>query len=149
MQKSSALTDEDKHNLLVELNSQEWTNSKTLKFYSYVVLICILFAQVSQFWTSRIVSPAFQYPIDGLTPEQAQFFSIRPIVGTGFANLVGTAFVIPLIIASIFSGIVAANFNRAVVMCGGVIIWSGAIVASGFANNLFTLIGLRVVLGLT
>jgi MFS family permease len=104
---------------------------------------------VSQFWTSRIVSPAFQYPIDGLTPEQAQFFSIRPIVGTGFANLVGTAFVIPLIIASIFSGIVAANFNRAVVMCGGVIIWSGAIVASGFANNLFTLIGLRVVLGLT
>ena len=34
-------------------------------------------------------------------------------------------------------------------MCGGVIIWSGTIVASGFANNLLTLIGLRVVMGLT
>lgn len=142
------MTEEEKHNVLVELKSQEWTNSKVLKFYSYVVLICILFAQVSQFWTSRIISPAFQYPIDGLTPEQAQYFSIRPIVGAGFANLVGTAFVIPLIIGSIFSGMIAANFNRAAIMCGGVIIWSGAIVGSGFANNLLTLIGLRVVLGL-
>ena len=44
---------------------------------------------------------------------------------------------------------IAANFNRAAIMCGGVIIWSGSIVASGFATNLTTLIGLRVVLGLT
>lgn len=68
---------------------------------------------------------------------------------TGFANLVGTAYVIPLMIASLFSGMLAASFNRSVIMGGGVLIWSSALVGQGFAQNLQTLIGLRIVMGLT
>ena len=54
----------------------------------------------------------------------------------GFANLVGTAYVIPLMIASLFSGMLAASFNRSVIMGGGVLIWSSALVGQGFAQNL-------------
>lgn len=52
-------------------------------------------------------------------------------------------------IASLFSGMIAANFNRAIIMGGGVFIWSSALVGQGLAQNIQTLILLRVTMGLT
>jgi predicted MFS family arabinose efflux permease len=61
---------------------------------------------------------------------------------------VSTAYSIPLIIGSLFSGMLVANFNRTIIMCGGCFIWSLTLVGSGFAQTYLTLFVLRVVMGL-
>jgi hypothetical protein len=44
VQSALLLTPDEKHNVLVELRSQEWESTKKIRVYSYIVLTCILIA---------------------------------------------------------------------------------------------------------
>ena len=53
----------------------------------------------------------------------------------------------PLIISSLFAGLVSDKVNRNLLMCGAIIIWSGAIVATAFAKTLIAVILWSLILG--
>lgn len=53
----------------------------------------------------------------------------------------------PLIISSIFAGIVSDKINRTWLMCGAIIIWSAAIVATAYAPNLIIVVVWSIILG--
>lgn len=94
-----------------------------------------------------MINPAFQYPV--LTP----FFWIGSIMGNNpvfmYGILIGPAFIVPLIISSFVAGVVSEHFNRKTVMSLAVIVWSATLLVTGFAQEVYTVLVMRIVLGFT
>jgi MFS family permease len=94
-----------------------------------------------------MINPAFQFP--ELTP----FFWIGTIFGPNptqfYGILIGPAFIVPLIISSFVAGPISERFSRKTVMSLAVIIWSATILVTGFANEMYLVLVMRIVLGFT
>lgn len=151
LQKTSCLTKSEKHNVQVEIDIAEWNASKSKQFYSIVICIFGLLAQLSSQWERASIAPAYQFqkPKNLDVTDKYDYYYMRSIIGSisNFALLIGPALVIPLIVAGAVSGTVAEKFNRKWIVVSSFIFTGLCTAGFGIVKTFWQLLILRVLQG--
>ena len=75
-------------------------------------------------------------------------FGPDPVTQTSnYGILSGPIILGPLMISSLFAGLVSDKINRNWLMCGSIVVWSAAIVATAFAKNFLAVVIWSFILG--
>lgn len=111
---SKQLTTVQLKNLATEFRIQEWESSRTMKLYSYFVLIVICVANMGSSWQDSLLAPAYNYPYQNLPANQISYYWIGSVIGdtVNFSTISGTAIIIPLLLSSFCAGLLAEKLNR-------------------------------------
>ena len=107
-------------------------------FYAYLVLAILMLAYISSFVDRQIVA---------VLAVQIK----KELALSNFQSglLYGTAFSFIYAFAGIFMGRMADLYHRKRLILWGLVCWSGATIASGWAGSFLFLVGMRMVVGLS
>lgn len=109
-----------------------------------------MFGSIANNLELNLINSAFQYPMKDNYHYIGHLFG--PDQATQTANygiLSGPILLAPLIVSSIFAGMVSDKMNRTWLMCGSIIVWSAAVVATAYAKNYIVVVLWSLILGFT
>ena len=141
LRNATALTEADKHNLLVDLNVAEWGSMRTKRIYSCTVLLLLALAQTAGQWERIIVTGPLIYP------SQDPKYTFADILPTSKerGNIAQLFFNLPFIVFSLFAGLIIERISRRLAVSFAILGVSACVISMGFGQDYTQFIVLRLV----
>jgi MFS family permease len=143
------LTKKDLEIARAEVNKTEFFMSPKQKVYAWVVLLVILLCNISNQWQRFIISVAYFIPP---RPDPDPFYEIRYAIPDfslkKYSYLAGATFTVFFATAVLFTGVLADNMSRKVLLCVAAILWSLTSIGTAFCKTYWQLCLMRIFLGL-
>ena len=109
-----------------------------------------MFGSIANNLELNLINSAFQYPMKDNYHYIGHLFGTDQATQTAnYGLLSGPILLAPLIVSSIFAGMVSDKMNRTWLMCGSIIVWSAAILATAYAQNFIVVVVWSLIIGFT
>lgn len=125
--------------------------SSRQKLYAWTVLIIILLCNISNQWQRFIIATAYQIKAPTDEPPDPKYemrYAIPNFTTEKYAYLAGATFTIFFATAVLFTGMLADNMSRKILLCLAAILWSFTSIGTSFCQYYWQLCIMRILLGL-
>jgi MFS family permease len=132
------LTKKDLEIARAEVNKTEFAMSTRQKVYAWTVMMIILLCNISNQWQRFIIASAYQIrPADGEQPDKKyqMRYAIPNFGPDKYSYLAGATFTIFFATAVLFTGILADNMSRKILLCLAAIFWSLTSIGTSFCKT--------------
>ena len=145
--RSVALTNKELEIVRAEMAKTEFTLTGKQKLYSWIVLLTLLLAQISNQWQRFMISAAFGYKTDDLDPYYMMSIDIPNFTTQRYGLLSGVLFTSLFSVTVLFSGVLSDNCSRRLLLAFAAILWSSTSITTAISQTYGEVALSRMMLG--